>query len=80
MCAYMYTHTCIYIYAHTHIHVYIYIWWGGGALEISANLSKGGTYLAMCLVERVLTLCYLDCPNGTGCRNKQDGYGLGKIS
>lgn len=88
MCAYMSTLTCIYIYMHTHIHIYIYIyiWWGGGAPEISANLSKGGTYLAVCLVERVLTLCYLDChlqphlPSGAGYRNKQDGLGLGKIS
>lgn len=32
---------------HTHIYIYIYIWWGGGVPEIFANLSKGGTYLAM---------------------------------
>lgn len=74
------THIRVYTYICTHTYTYIYIWWGGGAPEISANLSKGGTYLAMYLVERVLTLCYLDCPNCTGCRNKQDGLGLGKIS
>lgn len=57
---------CIYVYMHTHKHmhtyilIYIYILVGRGAPEISANLSKGGSYPAGYLVERVLALCYLD--------------------
>lgn len=83
VCVYVHTHMYIQIYAHTqhtyihtYMHTYICIWWAEGAPEISANLSEGGTHLAMYLVGEgpgPVTWTVMRTPpsSGTGCRRSR---------